>query len=89
MMSCLHLLFYGVVSWIRARMVLLLCPQVIRFSHRAAYFQRLIRNDKNKVSLGLSIALCLCLLITIFLVSVAESVRRWDPRAHTAGIAVR
>jgi hypothetical protein len=33
----------------RARMVLLLCPQVINFSQRAIYFQSLIRNDKNKV----------------------------------------
>ena len=33
----------------RARMVLLLCPQVINFNQRAVYFQRLIRNDKSKV----------------------------------------
>lgn len=33
----------------RARMVLLLCPQVIPFTQRAVYFQRLIRNDKAKV----------------------------------------
>jgi hypothetical protein len=33
----------------RARMVLLLCPQVIPFNQRAVYFQRLLRNDKAKV----------------------------------------
>jgi hypothetical protein len=33
----------------RARMVLLLCPQVIPFSQRAVYFQKLIQNDKKKV----------------------------------------
>ena len=41
----------------RSRMVLLLCPQVIGFSDRAAYFQKLIQNDRKKV--GHSIYVCL------------------------------